>query len=89
MPMQFQEHRADRAELDAPVEVVAAFNRAGTPEPRSFHYGQKRYSINSINLSYAVKQGANRLLVFHVSDDGGDRTLTFDTGTLQWKMHQT
>ena len=68
------------------IEVTTLFKNGGPPIPKSFKWGSRIYNIRKINLFHTIKKGATRILVFNVSDDGGDRTLIFDTLTLRWSL---
>ena len=68
------------------IEVITRFKNSGLPVPQSYRSGQKEYSILRVNLVHSIKRGATRVLIFNVSDEGGDHTLIFDTGSLKWEL---
>ena len=68
------------------IEVVAKFTASGGLAPEYFKDGNREYKINSVNLVRSVRRGARRIIVFNVSDEGGEHILIFDTENLKWQL---
>ncbi len=71
------------------VEVTTLFKDNGVPIPKRFKYGSRVYDIDKVNLVHSIKRGARRIIVFNVTDRGGDHVLIFDTHTLKWEMQSS
>ena len=68
------------------IEVVAAFNKSGHPQPTIFKYGQKVYRVQKINLFHSIKQGASRILIYNIVSEGNNWVLSFNNDNLRWTL---
>ena len=73
--------------IDQPIQVVASF--AGKKVvPHSFVWGQRRYTVKSVNLVHTEGSGARVLFHFSVSDEANTFKLCFNPRDLTWRLEE-
>ncbi|MCA9375475.1 MAG: hypothetical protein KC925_00225 [Candidatus Doudnabacteria bacterium] len=73
------------AKIDSPVSVSALFN-GDKVRPQVFKWEGRTYPVNKVNLVYQERQGRDRVYHFAASNEEAFFKLSFDTGSLAWKL---
>ena len=69
------------------VEVLAIFTHQG-PRPYALKWGERKYVIEKINLTYEAKVGNSKLIYFSVTSQDNYFKLVFDTNDLKWYLEE-
>jgi hypothetical protein len=71
--------------IDQPIQVNASFADRKVV-PRSFVWGQRRYTVKSVNLVHTEGGGATVRFHFSVSDEANTFNISFNPRSLSWRL---
>ena len=74
-------------EVGEVVEVVAVFERTRVV-PTVVKWNSAVYKIQSVSMVRSIFDGQTRVYFFDVSDALNHFNLSFNTGTLKWRLEQ-
>lgn len=77
-------------QINEPVRVLSVCEPEGELlSPLRFVWHDRTVSVKSVNLSYSVWEGRNKVYYFAVSDSVNYYKLKFDPGNLKWTLVET
>lgn len=79
--------RKERGEEEA-VSVIVSFGRPYRIRPLRFRWSGRTIDVKEITYSWKTREGRKELYHFSVTDGGALYELTFDPGSLLWKLEQ-
>lgn len=68
------------------IRVIAAFGMPYKIKPVRFGWSGRLFEVRNVTYSWKAKEGDNDIYHFSVTDGDSLYELTFDTGSLVWKL---
>ena len=68
------------------ISVIAAFGSFPKLRPLRFKWSNRRIDIKAVTYEWSTMQGNSRLLHFSVTDGNTLYELSFDTGSISWRI---
>lgn len=68
--------------------TVAALFSHGKITPLAFKWGQKKYTVKKINLTYPKYQGQTKLWYFSITTPSDTFLLSYNTRSFNWFLEQ-
>lgn len=72
-------------QIREPVDVLVSFS-GGQIRPRAFLWRNRKYRVDSVNLSYSSRDGREPVYFFAVSDGANSYKLCFLPAKMSWKL---
>lgn len=70
-------------DIQEPISVLAAFS-GGTAQPKRFRWGQREYSVDTINGKWIDRSGDGYRLCYSIQAGGQTCYVHFDSAQVQW-----
>jgi len=73
-------------EIGEQISVIAAFGGSVKLKPMRFNWSGRQIDIKEITYEWSTLNGTNKLLHFSVTDGSTLYELSFDTGSIVWRL---
>lgn len=74
--------------IDKIIKVGAVF-KGGQIIPRWFDYDSRRHDIKEVNYQWDDYEGAEKILLFSVTDAANTYEISFNLKRMIWKLNKT
>ncbi len=70
------------------ISVIASFSQACRIKPLRFRWSGRLFEVKEITYLWKVREGQAEIYHFSVTDGNSLYELTFDTGSLLWRLEK-
>jgi hypothetical protein len=75
-------------EVGETISVIASFSQGYRIKPLRFRWSGRLFEVREITYLWKSAEGQNEIYHFSVSDGRSLYELTFDTGSLLWRLEK-